>query len=110
MKSIAPAIVSTLCVCLMTAAAVGGSNSDVDDYQKAPVVVAIPDPVRVCLPEHLHPVSRQYLDAFLLGHVSRAQFLRAFPLPNSDYLPVEDCIIAAIDTSTEAVLVPPVAR
>jgi hypothetical protein len=42
------------------------------DHQQAPVVVAIPDPVQACLPEHLHPVSRQYLDAFLLGHISRA--------------------------------------
>jgi hypothetical protein len=99
MKSTAPAVVLTLCV---TAAAVGGSNSDVDDYQQAPIVVAIPDPVRACLPEYLHPVSRQYLDAFLLGQVSRAQFLRAFPLPNSDYLLVEDCIIAAIDMPADA--------
>jgi hypothetical protein len=110
MKSTAPAVVLTLCVCLTTAAAVGGSNSDVDDYQQAPVVVPIPDPVRACLPDYLHPVSRQYLDAFLLGHISRAQFLRGFPLPNSEYLPVEDCIIAAIDTLAEAELATPAAR
>ncbi len=80
------------------------------DHQQAPVVVAIPDPVQACLPEHLHPVSTQYLAAFLLGHISRAQFLRGFPLPNSDYLSVEDCIIAAIDTPTEAELAAPAAR
>ncbi len=80
------------------------------DRLQAPVVVAMPDPVQACLPEHLHPVSRQYLDAFLLGHISRAQFLRGFPLPNSDYLSVEDCIIAAIDTPTEVELAAPAAR
>ena len=80
------------------------------DSQQAPVVVAIPEPVRACLPEDIHPVSRQYLDAFLLGHISRAQFMRGFPLPNSDYIAVEDCIIAAIDTWAEAELAPPVAR
>jgi hypothetical protein len=80
------------------------------DSQQAPVVVAIPDPVRACLPEDLHPVSLQYLDAFLLGHISRAQFMRGFPLPNSDYIAVEDCIIAAIDTLAEAELAAPVAR
>jgi hypothetical protein len=63
-----------------------------------------------CLPEHLHLFSRQYLDAFLAGHISRAQFLRGFPLPNSDHLPVEDCIIAAIDTATEAELAAPAPR
>jgi hypothetical protein len=168
MKSIAPAVLLTLGVCLLSAAAVGGGNSDVAtnadiitamddfssvtrlerlpecsclstaaraarfphdssgrnggvafiayqsdasaDHQQAPVVVAIPDPVRACLPEHLHSVSRQFLDAFLLGHISRAQFLRGFPLPNSDYLPVEDCIIAAIDTPAEAELAAPAAR
>jgi hypothetical protein len=99
MKSIAPAVLLTLS--LFSAPAVGGGKSD---------VVAIPDLVRACLPEHLHPVSRQYLDAFLLGHISRAQFLRGFPLPNSDYLPVEDCIIAAIDTATEAELAAPAAH
>jgi hypothetical protein len=172
MKSIAPAVLFTLGVCLLSAAAVGGGNSDVDlrlatstdtitamdgfssgtrleglpeniclsttaratrfaddssggssgvafiacqsdacaDHQQAPVVVAIPDPVQACFPEHLHPISRQYLDAFFLGHISRAQFLRGFPLPNSDYLPVEDCIIAAIDTPAEAELAAPAPR
>jgi hypothetical protein len=172
MKSIAPAIVLTLGVCLLLAPTVSGGNSDVDvrlgtnadiitamddfssvsalkglpeyirlstaasaarfahdstggnggaaliacqsdactAHQQESVVVAIPEPVRACLPEHLHPVSRQYLDAFLLGHISRAQFLRGFPLPNSDYLPVEDCIIAAIDTASEAELAAPAAR
>ena len=80
------------------------------DHQQAPIVVAIPEPVQAYLPDRLHPVSRQYLHAFLLGLVSRAQFLRGFSLPNSDYLSVEDCIVAAIDTLTEAELAAPAAR
>jgi hypothetical protein len=45
---------------------------------------------------HLHPVSRMILEAFLDGRISRASFLWGFHLPNSDYLPVAQCIIHAL--------------
>jgi hypothetical protein len=47
----------------------------------------------VCLPERLHPVSRIYLDSWLLGDLSTAEFLRWFHMPNSDYLSVAKCIL-----------------
>lgn len=49
-----------------------------------------------CLPVRLHPVSRLILDAFLDGHLTREQFLWGFHLPNSDYLPVAQCVLAAL--------------
>ncbi|MDZ4736207.1 MAG: hypothetical protein SGJ07_07630 [Rhodospirillaceae bacterium] len=41
-----------------------------------------------CLPERLHPVSAQILDAFLEGRMTERDFHWGFHLPNSDYLPV----------------------
>jgi hypothetical protein len=78
------------------------------NYQQR-IRVPMPHAVRACLPERIHPVSRQFLDAFLVGHISRAQFLRIFSLPNSDYLAVQDCIIAEIDTPAETSLTAPAA-
>ncbi|MEE8187753.1 MAG: hypothetical protein V3T80_00970 [Kiloniellales bacterium] len=47
-----------------------------------------------CLPERLHPISRMFLDYWLSGEMSTAEFLRWFHMPNSDYLPVAQCILA----------------
>lgn len=49
-----------------------------------------------CLPVRLHPVSRMILDAFLDGRITRQDFLWGFHLPNSDYLSVAQCILAAL--------------
>lgn len=49
-----------------------------------------------CLPERLHPVSKMFLEAWLNGEMSTAQFLRWFHMPNSDYLDVAQCILAAV--------------
>jgi hypothetical protein len=50
-----------------------------------------------CLPERLHPVSAQILEAFLEGRLTERDFRWGFHLPNSDYLPVGECILLAID-------------
>ena len=52
--------------------------------------------VLACLPIHLHPVSRMILEAFLDGRITKASFLWGFHLPNSDYLPVAQCVIHAL--------------
>jgi hypothetical protein len=49
-----------------------------------------------CLPEHLHPVSRMFLELWLKGTLPTAEFLRVFHLPNSDYLPVAKCLLTAV--------------
>jgi hypothetical protein len=51
-----------------------------------------------CLPDRLHPVSAQILSAFLEGHLTESDFRWGFHLPNSDYLPVGECILAALHT------------
>jgi hypothetical protein len=56
----------------------------------------IPDALQVCLPERLHPVSRMLLEAFLDGRLSQQDFRWSFHMPNSDYLPVADCILALL--------------
>jgi hypothetical protein len=52
--------------------------------------------ILACLPPHLHPVSAQILDLFLNGQLPLEEFRRMFSLPNSDYLPVTDCILRAL--------------
>ena len=42
-------------------------------------------------PDRLHPVSQMFLDSFVLGHISRMDFVRYFSLPNSDYLALAYC-------------------
>jgi hypothetical protein len=37
-----------------------------------------------------------FLDSFLAGRISRQDFLWAFHLPNSDYLPVAQCIVRTL--------------
>ncbi|NIR28974.1 MAG: hypothetical protein GWN84_06600 [Gammaproteobacteria bacterium] len=58
----------------------------------------MPDPISVVtlgceFPERLHPVSRLFLDAFLEGRMSAAEFQRFFSLPNSDYIPLAECLV-----------------
>jgi len=47
-----------------------------------------------CLPERLHPVSRMFLDAWLVGTIGTPTFRRFFHMPNSDYLEVSECLVA----------------
>lgn len=48
----------------------------------------------VCkLPPKLHPASELFLDRFLDGAMTTADFLRFFSLPNSDYIPLARCIV-----------------
>jgi hypothetical protein len=56
----------------------------------------MPPEIEACLPERLHPVSRMFLEAFLAGRISQQDFLWAFHLPNSDYLPVAACIVKTL--------------
>ena len=56
----------------------------------------MPPEIQACLPARLHPVSRMFLEAFLAGRISQQDFLWAFHLPNSDYLPVAECIVKAL--------------
>jgi hypothetical protein len=56
------------------------------------------DPLLIaCLPERLHPVSRAFLEAWLNGEMSTAEFLRWFHMPNSSYLEVAQCLLRAIN-------------
>jgi hypothetical protein len=52
--------------------------------------------VKTCLPDHLHPVSEQFLQAWLAGEMSTSSFLRWFHMPNSDYLDVAQCLLATV--------------
>ena len=52
-----------------------------------------------CLPPHLHPVSAQILHMFLQEILPLEEFRRLFSLPNSDYLPVTDCVLKALQIS-----------
>ncbi len=54
-----------------------------------------PEALTHCLPERLHPVSRMFLEHWLKGDFSTAEFLRWFHMPNSDYIAVADCIVKA---------------
>ncbi len=54
----------------------------------------MPDHILICLPARLHPISKMFLESWLDGTMSTAEFLRWFHMPNSDYLPVAQCILA----------------
>ncbi len=45
------------------------------------------------LPPKLHPVSELFLDRYLDGAMTTAEFLRFFSLPNSDYIRLAKCIV-----------------
>jgi hypothetical protein len=44
-------------------------------------------------PEHIHPVSKMFLDYYLSGLMATQDFLRYFSLPNSDYIPLARCFV-----------------
>lgn len=48
------------------------------------------------LPETLHPASRFFLDQVLEGRIGLGQFQRLFSLPNSDYLPLGECLVVSL--------------
>ena len=51
----------------------------------------------VCsFPDVLHPVSQMLLDGYLHGRLSMPQFLRSFSLPNSDYVPLGQCLVTVL--------------
>ena len=51
----------------------------------------------VCgFPASLHPVSQMLLDSYLSGRLWVAPFLRAFSLPNSDYVPLGQCLVTVL--------------
>ncbi len=52
--------------------------------------------IQACLPADLHPVSADFLDAWLVGEMPTREFLRWFHMPNSDYLPVAECLLRAV--------------
>jgi hypothetical protein len=43
-----------------------------------------------------------FLEAFLAGRITQQDFLWAFHLPNSDYLPVAECIVKALSELSNA--------
>jgi hypothetical protein len=49
-----------------------------------------------CLPKRLHPVSRYIMDIWLAGDLPTHEFRRLFHLPNSRYLSVSACLVAAM--------------
>ncbi|MGF1628163.1 MAG: hypothetical protein ACFCUT_01700 [Kiloniellaceae bacterium] len=57
---------------------------------------AIRQDILVCLPDHLHPVSRMFLEHWLAGDLATAEFLRWFHMPNSAYLTVAECVLAVV--------------
>lgn len=59
-----------------------------------PVYVAMYDVCHIVAP--LHPVSQQFLDSFLRGDMSARLFQWFFSLPNSDYIPLAECILNTI--------------
>lgn len=56
----------------------------------------MPPEIQACLPARLHPVSRMFLEALLAGRMSKYDFRWAFHLPNSDYIPVAECILKVL--------------
>ena len=49
-----------------------------------------------CLPTHLHPTSRVFLEYWYQGAMTTPEFLRWFHMPNSSYLKVGQCILEAV--------------
>lgn len=47
-------------------------------------------------PERVHPVSAGFLEDLLVGSMAPPLFQRFFSLPNSDYIDLAACIVAAI--------------
>ncbi len=66
------------------------------DYRRNRSDPLFSDSVTHCLPERLHPVSRIFLDYYLRGEMTTAEFLRWFHMPNSDYLDVARCVVRVV--------------
>lgn len=47
-------------------------------------------------PERLHPVSQMFLDYYIVGRLAAHEFLRFFSLPNSDYIPLGQCLVTLL--------------
>ena len=60
------------------------------------MIPALPKELLICLPERLHPVSQVFLEQWLNGDLSTAEFLRWFHMPNSGYIPVAKCLLTAV--------------
>ena len=53
----------------------------------------------VCgFPAYLHPASQLFLDSYLSGEMRWSDFVRAFSLPNSDYIPLAQCLMAVLSS------------
>ena len=57
------------------------------------------DRIAACLPPRLHSFSAMILGYYLDGRMPTSEFRRWFHMPNSDYLPVSDCIAQIVDPS-----------
>jgi len=56
-----------------------------------------PQDIVACgMPARLHPVSQMFLDRYVEGAISLDNFLRFFSLPNSDYIPLAQCIVQTL--------------
>jgi hypothetical protein len=55
--------------------------------------------VNSCLPAKIHSFSRNVLKLYLDGHLPTSEFRRWFHMPNSEYLPLSDCIAQIVDSS-----------
>lgn len=51
------------------------------------------------LPQSLHPVSESFLEAYLQGRMAQDVFQRFFSLPNSDYIPLAQCVVELMSSS-----------
>ena len=56
-------------------------------------LLQLADQIGCSFPERLHPVSRLFLEAYLEGRMPTTQFQRFFSLPNSDYIPLAECLV-----------------
>ncbi len=54
------------------------------------------DIVACGMPARLHPVSQVFFDKYVEGAISLENFLRFFSLPNSDYIPLAQCIVQVL--------------
>jgi len=48
------------------------------------------------MPIDLHPASASILRSWLHGVVSANDFQRFFSMPNSDYIPIAECLVRAM--------------
>ena len=49
------------------------------------------------MPARLHPASQMCLENYIGGSMSLENFPRFFSLPNSDYIPLAQCILQALN-------------